>query len=288
MRTVADSYAPTQAYISLALPLCSPPVFWPLPRPWDCICLSCPHPPAALCLGRNSSRSQKIASARGSTSRTEASQSRGRIERRTFSLAQAAAAGAGLPITCRLSVLKTAPPHCFVGAPQMYSASHLRRVIWQRPPSPWQVPATVQTLFRTSEQQIEVPRTSFVKTCHHCAGHKKIRCHQCAGRGKLRCMECRGQGHEVRKDKDGNRYRETCKRCYGSGRKRCSECHGHGQVSCPVCLAAGKLRTYIRLTVRWCNHSDDHIVESLNMPGGVSCPATGRHACRARRSDPLP
>jgi len=60
-----------------------------------------------------------------------------------------------------------------------------------------------------------------------------------------------------------------------SGRRRCPECHGHGQVSCPVCRAAGEIKTYVQLTVRWCNHSDDHVVESMNMPGGVVSDAQG-------------
>ena len=143
------------------------------------------------------------------------------------------------------------------------------------PPEPWCVPAEPPVLFRTSEQILEVPHTSNIKACHHCAGQQKVRCHLCCGRGKLRCRECRGAGHTMRKDKDGNRLRETCRRCYGTGRRRCPECVGHGQYACSECAGSGKLRTFVRLFVRWRNNSDDHVAESRTGPGGAVARAEG-------------
>lgn len=35
-----------------------------------------------------------------------------------------------------------------------------------------------------------------------------------------------------------------------------------------MCCAAGQIKTYVQLTVRWRNNADDHIVESVNMPNG--------------------
>eukprot|EP00051_Salpingoeca_urceolata_P028356 m.486417 g.486417 ORF g.486417 m.486417 type:complete len:444 (+) comp24399_c0_seq1:578-1909(+) len=142
-------------------------------------------------------------------------------------------------------------------------------------PGPWDIVATPHVNYKPSSQTFQVPHTAVVKPCYHCIGLCQVRCHVCCGRGRLRCSQCRGQGFKHVKDKQGHSHRETCSRCFGMGRRRCSTCIGHGQVNCPVCSARGQLKTYIKLTVTWYNHVNDHMVEKTELPDQLALDASG-------------
>ncbi|XP_077983139.1 protein SSUH2 homolog [Glandiceps talaboti] len=156
-----------------------------------------------------------------------------------------------------------------------------------RAPGPWEVEARPPTMFKTQKIQVEVPHTASVKPCHDCVGLGRRRCYHCFGRGRTRCAHCNGIGHQTHfhhgghhdhhhgghghhnhhhHHHHGHMDHQICPVCHGSGRKRCFVCHGHGHITCHTCHGKGQLKCYIKLTIQWLIHHDDHIVERTALP----------------------
>lgn len=132
-------------------------------------------------------------------------------------------------------------------------------------PGPWDIAASPPSLFQDYVQHFEVPHTASVKPCHDCFSSGYVRCHRCFGRGRVRCSSCNGSGHVTRYH-NGEHRREHCTWCHGDGRRQCYTCHGNGMVICKTCGGNRNLKCYIKLTVTWKNHVNDHIVERTPLP----------------------
>lgn len=133
------------------------------------------------------------------------------------------------------------------------------------PPGPWDIQAQPPTLFVNQKTEIEVPHTASVKPCHNCMALGRIRCHRCFGRGRVRCSSCGGRGHRT-VYRNGEHEHERCHWCHGEGRSRCMTCHGFGMITCNCCQGSCNLKCYIKLTITWTNHLQDHIVERTALP----------------------
>ncbi|XP_077870107.1 protein SSUH2 homolog [Saccoglossus kowalevskii] len=119
-------------------------------------------------------------------------------------------------------------------------------------PSPWDIEARPPPLFQSHTVNMEVPHTASIKRCRDCIGTGRKQCHNCHGRGTTRCSSCYGRGH--------------CQFCNGDGRERCSICNGHGKTECLTCYARGQVKRFIRLTIEWIVHHDDHVVDRSSLP----------------------
>ena len=64
---------------------------------------------------------------------------------------------------------------------------------------------------------------------------------------------------------------------------RCWTCHGCGQVECQLCHMRGQLKCYIKLTVAWKTHKNDHIVERTALPDHLIRGAQGQEAFKDQR-----
>ncbi|XP_019618474.1 PREDICTED: protein SSUH2 homolog isoform X1 [Branchiostoma belcheri] len=132
-------------------------------------------------------------------------------------------------------------------------------------PGPWDIQAQAPAMFQNFTQQVEVPHTASVKPCHTCLGLGRKPCHHCHATGTSHCHHCHGSGRTTVYE-DGHHHHRCCTWCHGSGRRQCHQCHGLGQIPCPTCGAQGQLKCYIKLTIKWINHVEDHIVERTALP----------------------
>ncbi|KAM6975876.1 protein SSUH2 homolog [Tautogolabrus adspersus] len=126
----------------------------------------------------------------------------------------------------------------------------------QPSPGPWDVPAKSPNFFVDDKQEMKVPYTSSLKSCHACAGMGIKRCTHCVGAGNvssLFCSFCHGSGVQFGDDR--------CTSCSGRGRKHCTWCHGKGSEKCITCHGNRQLLVYINLTVKWTNNIDNCVVE---------------------------
>ncbi|XP_076333653.1 protein SSUH2 homolog isoform X2 [Tachypleus tridentatus] len=130
------------------------------------------------------------------------------------------------------------------------------------PPGPWEIFAVPSSPFMNSNTQLEVPHTASIKTCHTCGGVGRKRCYTCSGNGYEQCYSCHGDGYK--NTLSGSH--ERCFRCHGIGRRRCWKCNGDGLALCKGCAGTGQIKCYIRLTVAWMNHTDEHVVEHSAVP----------------------
>ncbi|XP_052285249.1 protein SSUH2 homolog [Dreissena polymorpha] len=144
-------------------------------------------------------------------------------------------------------------------------------------PGPWDIQATPPAVFQDQKTFIEVPHTASVKPCHNCLAMGRIRCHRCFGRGRVRCTWCNGNGHKT-EYRNGKHERERCHWCHGHGRRSCDTCHGYGMVTCSGCQGHCNLKCYIRLTIIWTNHIEDHIVERTMLPDHLIRTVSGQVA----------
>ena len=134
--------------------------------------------------------------------------------------------------------------------------------------------------FDTCTEEYSIPESRQVVTCDTCSGNGHVQCEKCDGSGQNRCSACGGSGQQgeqrtvQRQEKcscEGGRqgervcyrcngagwrvvdkaeyYTVTCRRCVGSGRVVCSFCKGSQAVSCTTCDAAGRLVSYLQVTV---------------------------------------
>lgn len=132
-------------------------------------------------------------------------------------------------------------------------------------PGPWDINASPPNQFQNQKAEIEVPHSASVKPCHNCLAMGRIRCHRCFGRGRVRCSSCSGRGHKT-VYRNGEHEVERCHWCHGDGRRRCTTCHGFGMITCNCCQGHCQLKCYIKLTILWTNHVQDHIVERTALP----------------------
>lgn len=145
------------------------------------------------------------------------------------------------------------------------------------PPGPWDIQVHPPSLFANQKSEVEVPHTASVKPCHHCYAMGRIRCPRCHGRGRVRCSSCQGRGHKS-VYRNGEQEYERCIWCHGDGRCRCTCCHGNGMVTCNCCHGHCSLKCYIKLTIVWTNHLQDHIVERTALPDHLIRSVTGQTA----------
>lgn len=64
---------------------------------------------------------------------------------------------------------------------------------------------------------------------------------------------------------------------------RCYTCGGSGLVECEICDTHGELKCYIKLTVTWTTHKNDHVVERTALPDQLICGAQGQQAFKDQR-----
>ncbi len=57
---------------------------------------------------------------------------------------------------------------------------------------------------------------------------------------------------------------------------RCLVCNGCGQTACTVCEGKKKLKCYIKLTVTWRNHREDHVAKRTDLPDHLIEEGLGR------------
>ncbi|XP_035223344.1 protein SSUH2 homolog isoform X3 [Stegodyphus dumicola] len=127
-------------------------------------------------------------------------------------------------------------------------------------PFPWDIPATPPSYFKNHVTQLEVPHTASIKTCHVCGGVGRKRCSTCSGSGWEYCFSCHGDGHKPSALESEN---GRCLQCHGTGRRRCWKCNGDGLAVCKGCCGTGQIKCFIRLTITWTDHMDDHVVEQV-------------------------
>ncbi|XP_062589397.1 protein SSUH2 homolog, partial [Saccostrea cucullata] len=144
-------------------------------------------------------------------------------------------------------------------------------------PGPWDIQASPQTMFQNSEQTFEVPHTASVKPCHDCNALGVVVCGQCYGQGMVMCSLCQGRGHLSRYH-DGHHSHVRCHHCHGCGSIQCSFCCGVGMVMCRNCSGFRNLKCYIKLTVKWTNHVNDHIMEHAPLPDHLIRNVSGQTA----------
>ncbi|XP_053360341.1 protein SSUH2 homolog isoform X1 [Clarias gariepinus] len=153
----------------------------------------------------------------------------------------------------------------------------------QPPPAPWTFIAQAPAFFQDRRQNIRVPYTSSVKTCHVCMGKGNILCPSCSGSGDTMCTSCYGSG-QCRGIKiclmcsgcgrqnfqticwtcGGSGYihgTELCIPCSGSGRKICGRCYGKCFCVCSKCDGREKLLVFINLKIHWITYENEYVTE---------------------------
>ncbi|CAD5119056.1 DgyrCDS7703 [Dimorphilus gyrociliatus] len=130
----------------------------------------------------------------------------------------------------------------------------------QAPPNPWEVPVHVPSAFSQLERSVRVPRTESVKLCFKCNGIGRQPCWNCRGSSHIRCNFCHGRGRE-RRDRMNSSHNNftSCRFCNGSGSQACFTCNGSGNILCKTCRGFGKIKCFIKLTITWKTHLDNHI-----------------------------
>jgi hypothetical protein len=69
---------------------------------------------------------------------------------------------------------------------------------------------------------------------------------------------------------------------------RCYTCGGSGLLECEVCDTNGQLKCYIKLTVTWTTHKNDHVVERTALPDQLIRGAQGQLAFSDQRQRVIP
>ncbi|XP_046369543.2 protein SSUH2 homolog [Haliotis rufescens] len=145
-------------------------------------------------------------------------------------------------------------------------------------PGPWDItPSPGPTMFQDGKMDLEVPHTSSVKACHNCCASGWIQCNKCFGLGREQCTFCNGRGCS-RQYIDGDWVDRSCTSCNGRGMRTCHRCHGCGRITCTLCDGKTRLKCYIKLTILWVNHVNDHIVERTELPDHLIREVTGHQA----------
>ena len=69
---------------------------------------------------------------------------------------------------------------------------------------------------------------------------------------------------------------------------RCYTCGGSGLLECEVCDTNGQLKCFIKLTVTWTTHKNDHVVERTALPDQLIRGAQGQQAFSDQRQRVIP
>ncbi|KAG8184818.1 hypothetical protein JTE90_004916 [Oedothorax gibbosus] len=153
-------------------------------------------------------------------------------------------------------------------------------------PFAWDVPAKPPTYFKNHASELEVPFTASVKICHVCGGVGRKRCNTCSGKGWSSCFHCHGAGVNpvaIRTEA------KECLHCTGSGQRKCWKCNGDGMAVCKACSGTGQIKCFIRLTIKWTNHMDDHVVDQVgSLSDDKIRSATGEVVCQEEDISLLP
>ncbi|KAJ8046732.1 Protein SSUH2-like [Holothuria leucospilota] len=157
-----------------------------------------------------------------------------------------------------------------------YEGRPIPLVTTRATPDPWEVTVRATSLFENSTQEVEIPNTVSIKSCHECYGKGFQECDECNGRGGDKCTMCnRGDSYRSRHRQivihhghnRVNRNGGDCSFCNGSGRRQaCSRCHGNGSTKCSTCKGTSQLRTSVKLTVTRINNTDFIAGEGTGIP----------------------
>ncbi|XP_053359743.1 protein SSUH2 homolog [Clarias gariepinus] len=126
----------------------------------------------------------------------------------------------------------------------------------QRAPTLWNIKAQVPAFFKDQTQDIRVPYTSSVKTCHVCIGGGKNQCTLCTGSGEQLCRKCGGAGFSL--------GLKTCMACAGRGRLYCDRCCGHGSCQCEKCQGKKNLLFFNKLKITWTTDRKECLVKQMS------------------------
>ncbi|XP_055943699.1 protein SSUH2 homolog isoform X2 [Argiope bruennichi] len=153
-------------------------------------------------------------------------------------------------------------------------------------PFPWDIPSSPPSYFTNHAIQLEVPYTASIKVCHVCGGPGRKRCSTCSGKGYEYCFHCHGDGTSSLAMRTATK---DCLHCTGSGQRKCWKCGGEGMAVCKVCSGTGQIRCFIRLTIKWSNHMDDHVVERVsNLDDDKIRNVSGEIVCQEEETTVLP
>uniref|UniRef100_T2M2I1 Uncharacterized protein C3orf32 n=1 Tax=Hydra vulgaris TaxID=6087 RepID=T2M2I1_HYDVU len=142
-------------------------------------------------------------------------------------------------------------------------------------PAIWDIEVEVPTMFHQKEIHLEIPNTASIKDCSSCLGKGLSQCISCHGLGKMNCVVCDGFGlfhHSYHTDNRSTEkalsltsdYRH-CHFCNG-GKVNCTDCSSSGRASCKLCRGKGKVKMYLRLTVKWKTLKSQKIIDNLELP----------------------
>ncbi|XP_042896179.1 protein SSUH2 homolog isoform X2 [Parasteatoda tepidariorum] len=155
-------------------------------------------------------------------------------------------------------------------------------------PGPWEILAFPPTYFKNHSTQLEVPHTASLKTCHVCGGVGRKRCSTCSGKGSAYCFSCHGAGYRHITLTTGSETKD-CLQCTGTGQRKCWKCSGEGMAMCKTCSGTGQIKCYLRVTIKWMNHLDDHVVEKVAaLSGDRIRTASGDIVCQEEGNSLLP
>ncbi|CAL1270480.1 unnamed protein product [Larinioides sclopetarius] len=167
-----------------------------------------------------------------------------------------------------------------------YNGGPVERLDSGEAPFPWDIPSTPPSFFKNHTIQLEVPYTASVKVCHVCGGPGRKRCNTCSGKGYEYCHHCHGDGFSPLALRSATK---DCLYCTGSGQRKCWKCGGEGMALCKVCSGTGQIRCFIRLTIKWTNHMDDHVVEKIsNLDDDKIRNVSGEVVCQEEETNLLP
>ncbi|XP_063071169.1 protein SSUH2 homolog [Engraulis encrasicolus] len=121
---------------------------------------------------------------------------------------------------------------------------------------PWDLPVPIPAMFQDGQKDVRMPHSSSVKGCNQCMTLGKSPCNKCITSGRVQCGRCHGSGRD---QQGGSEHR--CSDCRGSGLVKCRVCSGVGSLQCPICQGKGQLLCFLKLTVKWKNHSSVHVVD---------------------------
>ncbi|KAL2090828.1 hypothetical protein ACEWY4_013091 [Coilia grayii] len=121
---------------------------------------------------------------------------------------------------------------------------------------PWDLPVPIPAMFQDGQKDVRMPHSSSVKGCNQCMTLGKSPCQKCITTGRVQCAVCHGTGRDHSRDQT-----QRCSDCRGSGQVRCNACSGAGSLQCPLCQGKGQLLCFLKLTVKWKNHSSVHVVD---------------------------
>jgi hypothetical protein len=145
------------------------------------------------------------------------------------------------------------------------------------PPSAWDIPVPRPEDFEKRVEKLPVPHTDRVSRCPQCASVGHVACSRCSESGQISCILCDGRGFrdsfQPRHSQDAFgrpvtqmvTVRNDCPVC-SHGHVTCPTCSGNGRITCPSCEGTGNVRTYDQLTVRFCEATQNELLDPTDLP----------------------